>query len=1245
MTTSRARRTPSVEIEVRRTTTTASANSPAGASTSTPRHRRGRSTTAPLAVVDEGDAEPAPPPAATAGERYARSLASRKKDAVGHAYPPPPPVAPAPVYSSGFQNTSVNIANAFKAATSGQGGVRVGGRREDFAAPAGRRDDKNEGEDEGDSEEEENIIKVAAKQAAAPTSAGKKRKKNVFKDPSYKSQAGQSSSSEESELDAQRGGQKRTKVASDDEGTAASTSRSYRRRSSKPVDPPYRPDPASAASSDEYTPRGRHKSKGKGRTSLGPGAATHALARGVQEAEIWYGKKPKGRRGGRGSGAGGESEEDDDEEEDESEQDEQGDERDLGGMDPHEHDLVGDRYVSHERDGDGSATPPAVSYYLRVGSPSPTHSSEASRRQQPGPPSNLGRSPSPFHSNVGASTSGAVDPAFAAFDRSLDADSSGRGDHPGDGHSLSASFDDSVLRGSSYDFCEEERIVQALEAQKQRQLEAQQARARQLQQQQQQQQRQGGPPPTPGGMATPRPSTGAYPLTPQAAGASPVSAMRKRRLPGPPSMLGAGTPFGAQDEGEGEDGAAGGTASEGKWGRRCGDALRPLVRVVERARRKAQDPLLDWAKIRRALGALLLASALIVAVWRYDLLDKLAPTSTSSPPPPPFIAPDVPPDSLEGLIARLSELESAMGRLSSSSESDRQRSSHDRSAISRLASQLDTLETSVSVEQSRITSALERVERDGVQHAAEASRAVLGVKDELEGLQGRLKALAVAQQADARDIVRLEGTVSTVSDDVDSVKRHVTQVAKDVEAATRSERITQLALDAIAQKLPGKIAVMMDKSGRLEIDPAFWRVLKDAFVDKKAVERTVDAKLAALDGTKRGGLFGGSSSKEAKPPAPVVAAPPSWADFLSANEGALRAFVANDLTSRVGSSDAFLSKQQFLDLLRREIKTLKRDFENKAHDNFEQMGRELLNKVAKQDDMRRKEQQRAQPVVGAGSSSSSPSSGAPVTIKSSDGQNVTAVISSLVDSALLRYSKDVLARPDYALFTSGGRVIRSLTSPSYDPHPSSAARSALAWLTGTKAPRGRPPVTALHSDNSPGSCWPFAGQQGQLGIQLSRRVVPTDVTLEHISTDVALDGDVSSAPKDFEVWGIVEGADNVAKVGQYRAEQLAAKRAARDAALEAGSPLDPLAAELDLNPASLPPSANHVLLAVGAYDPALPSPVQTFPVTPAARHLAIPVQVVVVKVLSNHGEEAYTCLYRVRVSGTTEAQLDGVDST
>ncbi|BGP38438.1 hypothetical protein JCM10450v2_002383 [Rhodotorula kratochvilovae] len=1196
-------RTPSVEVEHRRTTLLSSsaqvgASASASGSTSSPRARRARSTTAPI-IPEEG---------AEGEARYARGLAQRKKDAGGQAYPPPPPAYAA----SGLQNTSVNIANAFKAATSGLGGVVSGGKREDFPLE--------------EEEEEEEDVGAQAKQAGAPPSSGKKRKKNAPKDPTYKHQAGQTSSSEESELDAQRGKQKRTKVASEDDDLAddpASANKPRRRRSAKPADPTYRPraDPTfragdeSTTSSDEGTPQRRRKGKGKARSSTGGGGGgrSEAIPRGIRDGEVWYGKKRKGRKGGRKSAGGDEEDGEEGKGEFEGEGDGSGEGQDLGGMDPRDHDHAG-RDDSFDQDGED--TPPAATYFLRLKSPSPAPSASTTSAQQPAhSQSGYGVPPSPFRSNVGASTSGgaSADPAFAAFDRSL----GGVNGH--DSHSLSASFDDSVLRGSSYDYSEEERIVQALEAQKKRQIEEQQRAQQQRQQQQQRVQQAAPPPPTPGGMATPMPSAGAYPLTPGAA-ASPASALRKRRMPGPPSMLGAGTPLGADDDDEEDDGG-----KEGKWGRRCGDALRPLVRLFERVRRKAQDPLLDWAKIRRALGALLLTAALIVAVWRYNLLDSLAPSSSA--PPPPFIAPDVPPDSLEGLIARLSDLESAMCRLSSTSESDRQRSSHDRSALTRLASQLSTLETSVSVEQARVASALEGVERAGAQHAGEAGRAVDGVRSELESLQGRLQVLADAQSAGARDLARFEGSVAGIAGDVDAVKGTVAQVAKDLEAATRADRITQLALDAIAQKLPGKIAVMMDKSGRLEIDPTFWRVLKDAFVDKKAVDRTVNAKLAALDGAKRGGLFG--SSKEPSK-APVAAAPPSWDDFLAANEGALKAWVASDLSTRAGS-DAFLSKQQFLDLLRREVKTLKREFEDKANENFEQMGREILGKVAKQDELRRKEQQRAKP-------SAAPSSpGAAVTIKSSDGQNVTAVISSLVDSALLRYSKDVLARPDYALFTAGGRVIRTLTSPTYDPHPSTAMRSAVAWFTGAKTPRGRPPVTALHADTSPGSCWPFAGQQGQLGIQLSRRVVPTDITLEHISPDVALDGDVSSAPKDFEVWGVVEGDENVAKVAQYRAEQLAAKRAARDAAMQEGA--DPLAAELDLDPASLPPSPSHLLLAVGAYDASSPSPLQTFPVTPAARQLGVPVQVVVVKVLSNHGEQAYTCLYRVRVSGTTEAQL------
>jgi hypothetical protein len=609
----------------------------------------------------------------------------------------------------------------------------------------------------------------------------------------------------------------------------------------------------------------------------------------------------------------------------------------------------------------------------------------------------------------------------------------------------------------------------------------------------------------------------------------------------------------------------------------------------------------------------------------------LVPIPSRSTPSTAYVPPSAPPDSLEGVISRLADLEAAMGRIASSSGVDRQHAASDRQAAKELQQQFCELEYNLKMEQTRSHETLDAIDRANSKQAKVAERAVAAVKSEIDSLRSQVQHATEAQQADGTSLRVLQHELSDLTSQLGVVQSQVAKAARDAAVATDEDRITKLALEAIGKKLPGKIAVWMDESGRLDIDPSFWRVLKDAFVDKKAVEKTVDIKLAALDGSKRAGLFG--ASKEAKE---AVAAPsvPTWDAFIAENEDALRAWVASDLSSRVGN-EAFVSKRTFLDLLDRKLKAVQRDFNEKVHDNFEQMGQEILAKVAKQDEMRRKEASSH----GGGlhlnpfaRHASEATAGGSLTIKGSDGQNVTAVISSLVDSALLRYSKDVLARPDYALYTSGARVIRSLTSPSYEPYRLGRVRSTVAWITGAAVPQSRPPVTALHPDTTPGSCWPFAGPYGQLGIQLSRRVVPTDITLEHISPDVALDGDVSSAPKDFEVWGIVESAEDVAKVAKYRHEQLQAKRAAR----AAGSTLED---DLESTPASVPESANRILLASGAYDPTASSPVQTFPVAVAARQLGVPIQVVIVKILSNHGESSYTCLYRVRVSGTTDAQL------
>jgi hypothetical protein len=232
------------------------------------------------------------------------------------------------------------------------------------------------------------------------------------------------------------------------------------------------------------------------------------------------------------------------------------------------------------------------------------------------------------------------------------------------------------------------------------------------------------------------------------------------------------------------------------------------------------------------------------------------------------------------------------------------------------------------------------------------------------------------------------------------------------------------------------------------------------------------------------------------------------------------------------------------------------------------------------------------------------------------------LINTLIDSALERYSKDILAQPDFALYTAGARIIPSLTSRTYEVRPKGLGSRMLASLTGMGVIRGRPPVTAIHPDTSVGSCWPFSGTTAQLGILLSRRVVVSDVTIEHASKDVAFD--VSSAPQDFELWGVVEDDADVRKLKEYRSALEARQQQdggdERDAALASSSP-------------------NHVLLAKGSYDANESRHIQTFSALDSTRSLDLPVSVVILRILNTHGNPAFGCLYRVRVGGETiEAQ-------
>uniref|UniRef100_A0A672TX07 Sad1 and UNC84 domain containing 1 n=1 Tax=Strigops habroptila TaxID=2489341 RepID=A0A672TX07_STRHB len=183
----------------------------------------------------------------------------------------------------------------------------------------------------------------------------------------------------------------------------------------------------------------------------------------------------------------------------------------------------------------------------------------------------------------------------------------------------------------------------------------------------------------------------------------------------------------------------------------------------------------------------------------------------------------------------------------------------------------------------------------------------------------------------------------------------------------------------------------------------------------------------------------------------------------------------------------------------------------------------------------------------------------------------------IVNNALKLYSQDRTGLVDFALESGGGSILSTRCTETYN------ARKAVVSLLGiplwhvTQSPR-----VVIQPDVNPGNCWAFKGSQGYLVIRLSMRIYPTGFTMEHIPKTLSPTGTITSAPRKFLVYGLDD---------EYQ---------------ESGT-----------------------LLGHYVYDQE-GEPLQMFPVMMNHQNAF---QLVELKVLSNWGNEDYTCLYRFRVHG------------
>ncbi|XP_074057726.1 SUN domain-containing protein 1 isoform X2 [Macrotis lagotis] len=182
----------------------------------------------------------------------------------------------------------------------------------------------------------------------------------------------------------------------------------------------------------------------------------------------------------------------------------------------------------------------------------------------------------------------------------------------------------------------------------------------------------------------------------------------------------------------------------------------------------------------------------------------------------------------------------------------------------------------------------------------------------------------------------------------------------------------------------------------------------------------------------------------------------------------------------------------------------------------------------------------------------------------------------IVNNALKLYSQDKMGMVDFALESGGGSILSTRCSETYETKTALISIFGIPLWYHSQSPR-----IVIQPDIYPGNCWAFKGSQGYLVVRLSMMIYPTAFTIEHIPKTLSPTGNISSAPKEFSVYGL----DN-----EYQEEGM--------------------------------------LLGEFVYDQGGES-LQIFQAMSPEKAF----QIVELRIFSNWGRPEYTCLYRFRVHG------------
>lgn len=434
----------------------------------------------------------------------------------------------------------------------------------------------------------------------------------------------------------------------------------------------------------------------------------------------------------------------------------------------------------------------------------------------------------------------------------------------------------------------------------------------------------------------------------------------------------------------------------------------------------------------------------------------------------------------------------------------------------------------------------------------------------------------------------LEGDFNKTKQKIQYLNERISQMEK---AKVAESEI----LDILDRYLPSKLAVRYDsKTGEVSATPEFWKFLSTQLA-LRGITNNSPSDSSAID-------F-------------------SFDEFIRLNEGAIKDYMSNYINSSLNdkrnkNSAAVISKEVFRKMLEDELATVREE----TVDAIAKLDREFKKgiKTISEDHKRLANSQKDK--FGS--------------LPASQFNGTQVAMDLMIKKALQKYVAHTISKPDFADPAAGAKINFALTSPSYNWHDrlEFSSRQIYKFLgtLGFGRMKVNRPTMAFSNDVSLGSCWPFTGQSGQIGLNLGTMINPTDIGIIHVRPDQS--PNPSSAPRRVSLWVQILDLETRNKVRTLVNQNSLSSSTNAEKTNKLQNWFSSSSSSLGMMP------LDYVKILDAEYQLDGGDEFQVFPVPFYLRDLHLETSRVIFKVEDNWGNEDFTCIYRLRLFGSKIVQ-------